>query len=1013
MALQKQPVPINFALGVDTKTDPKQISLGRFLELKNCNFSKAGLFQKRNGFASLPALPSGTYSYLTTYNGGLTALGTSLASYSTGAQQWVNKGTITATDITSAALVSNNANQQQCDVAISSTGLTCCVYTDVGTTTTYKYTIVDTATQQVVVAPTSISTANGTPRVFTLNNYFVIVFPSTAANTLQYIAITITAPATVTVATNLSTNYSNSGAQGAFDGIVANNVLYIAFAGNGGGGDLRVTSLSATLTQGGTTVFAVEPTTLVGIGADFTTGTPEIYVAKYNSAATTGKWAVLDNNLSIIRAPTQFEFLAVGQMTNITVTAANQLGKVFYETTGAFTYGTLAQTDAVNSRVIPRAGAVGGKVVIKLGCGLAAKAFRYNNTSYFVGTYGSNNQPTYFLIDENGNIGAKFAYQNGAGYLTKGLSSVSMIGSTAYFSFLYKDLVVPVNKTRGASVNGVYAQLGIKLGTINFTTSNMVTSEVGGNLHMTGGITYAFDGSSLVEQGFHLYPDYVECVWNALGGAMAAKPDGATNTNAYYYTALYEWADNNGNIFRSAPSIPFGVTTTGAGTTGSVVVNVPCMRMTAKTLNAIKIVIYRWSVAQQTFYQVTSISAPTFNDPFTDSIAFTDTLADASIVGNSILYTTGGVVEDIGAPASCAATLFKTRLFLVDAEDRNLVWFSKPVIENTPVEFSDLLTRYLAPTISAQGNTGPITALSAMDDKMIVFKKNALYYMTGNGPDLTGLNDDFSEFVFISSTVGTTNPKSIVFTPDGIIFQSDKGIWILTRDLNTVYIGAAVEAYNSYTVTSALTIPSTNQVRFTMSSGDVLVYDYFFKQWFTYTATAIQSSCLFQNLQTTIDSFGAVLQELSGSYLDGSRPVTMKIKTGWINIAGLQGFQRAYFLTLLGSYLSPHKLIVSIAYDYNDSFTQSTVINPDNYTPNYGGDSLYGGTSPFGGPGTLEQWRVFLQTQKCQAIQVTIEEVYDPSYGVAAGAGFTLSGMNLIVGVKGVYPRIKAANSVG
>ena len=54
--------------------------------------------------------------------------------------------------------------------------------------------------------------------------------------------------------------------------------------------------------------------------------------------------------------------------------------------------------------------------------------------------------------------------------------------------------------------------------------------------------------------------------------------------------------------------------------------------------------------------------------------------------------------------------LFDTRLWMVDAEDQNLLWFSKQVIEATPVEMSDLLTMYIAPTTSSEGNTGPITA---------------------------------------------------------------------------------------------------------------------------------------------------------------------------------------------------------------------------------------------------------------------------------------------------------------
>ena len=71
---------------------------------------------------------------------------------------------------------------------------------------------------------------------------------------------------------------------------------------------------------------------------------------------------------------------------------------------------------------------------------------------------------------------------------------------------------------------------------------------------------------------------------------------------------------------------------------------------------------------------------------------FVDTLADDPFWEMRFYLHTGGVVEDVNAPASNIMTLFDTRLWLVDAEDPNLLWFSKQVIESTPVEMSDLFT---------------------------------------------------------------------------------------------------------------------------------------------------------------------------------------------------------------------------------------------------------------------------------------------------------------------------------
>jgi hypothetical protein len=311
-----------------------------------------------------------------------------------------------------------------------------------------------------------------------------------------------------------------------------------------------------------------------------------------------------------------------------------------------------------------------------------------------------------------------------------------------------------------------------------------------------------------------------------------------------------------------------------------------------------------------------------------------------------------------------------------------------------------------------------------MDDKLIIFKKNAIYYINGSGPDNTGNNNQYSQPIFITSTVGCDNQQSIVFMPEGLMFQSQKGIWLLSRGLETQYIGAPVEAFNSSVVESAINVPETNQVRFTLNTGETLMYDYFYSQWGTFVGAPGISSCVFQGLHTFLNSFGQVYQENPGSYLDGSNPVLLGLTTSWFNLAGLQGYQRAYFFYLIGQYLTPHKLQLSIAYDYNSAPSQTSLISPTNYSQPYGGanpnpgdgtDSQdpYGQLALYGGETNVEQWRVFLTKQRCQSFQISLQEIYDPSFGVTAGAGLTLSGINLVYGIKKGFRPISAAHSIG
>lgn len=1002
MALEKTPVAINFAQGLDTKTDPNQVPAGRFLQLQNTIFTKGGLLQKRSGNLQLGSLPDTSYKYVNTFSNNLVSVGTSVAAYSGASQSWVTKGTISPMEVSTLPLIRNSSNQSYIDTAVASNHLVCAVYIETSPSTIYRYAILDGITGQNIVSPTTIASAAESPRVFVLGNYFVILYSQ--STNLKYIAIPINNPSNPGTVTTLVTNYAIGASQLAFDGVVSNNNLYVAYNATDGGGAIRMTYLNSFLVRQtvatGTSIAAGKTADMMSVCVDSSGVNPTIWAAFYVTAGTAGYVVARDSQLNSVLAATQI--ISAGTILNITSTATSGSITAFFEVSTAYTYGATLPTNIINKRSVTSGGSVAAASTIVRSVGLASKAFIVSGTSYMLSAYSSSYQPSYFLINSSGNVVGKLAYSNGGGYLTLGLPSVNVTSNVAKMGYLIKDLIEAANKSQSpASATPVFTQTGCNLATFDFTTDGLTTAEIGANLNISGGMVWAYDGTQVTEQGFNLWPDNVIVTTATGAGSIAA--------NDYYYVAVYEWTDNQGNIFRSAPSLPVKQTTTTASSTNTI--KVPTLRLTYKTL--VKIVLYRWSTAQQIYYQVTSIASPTLNSTTTDNVTITDTFADSSIVGNSILYTTGGVVENIGPPATNIFALYKSRLFLVDSEDRNLLWFSKQVIESTPVEMSDLFTVYIAPTISAQGNTGPITALYAMDDKLIIFKKDAIYYLVGTGPDNTGANNDFSDPVFITSTVGCENQNSIVFIPQGLMFQSDKGIWLLGRDLSTNYIGAPVEAFNNDLVLSAITVPGTNQVRFTLESGTKLMFDYFYTQWGTFVGAAAISTTLYQSLDTFIDQYGRVFQENSGSYLDGSTPVNMSFQTGWINLAGLQGYQRAYFFYLLGNYFSPHKLTVQIAYDYNSSPTQTIIFTPTNYNPVYGGLDLYGSGSTYGGPSNIEQERFFLNQQKCEAIQLTITESYDASFGVAAGAGLTLSGLNLIVGAKSGYTKLPAVQQVG
>lgn len=992
---QKTPVALNFANGMDQKNDPKSLPFGKFLMLVNRVFNKEGLLEKRNGFGQITTLSNATS--LTTFNSGLVTIGANaLQAFSPSAGLAINAGFFQPLSLSTMPVVRSATSQTTCDMVTAPNGLACATWLDSDGNSYYQ--IVDTEDGQIVVPKVALPATATCSRVFILGQYFVVTFLATVAGTahLQFVAIPYNNLSSPTAATDIATDPSSIGA--AYDAFVANNLLYVAWNRSA---TIALRTINTTLQLTAPISIASNTANLLSMTVDTSGASPIVWVTWWNTSGSVIKTSAYDSNLSStpLLAPTVVASSIV--INEITSTATGNVMNVFYEVANAYSFTPNAKTDFLAKNTCTLSGTAGTASTILRNAGLGSKAIysKSQSKNFMLASYGQTYQPTYYLIDDSGRVLSKFAYSNGAGYaLNQVLPNMMISGSEISVSYLFKDLVQAVNKAQNAAaINGIYANLGINLATITLGGQTQ-SVEIANGLHTNGGFVWQYDGVKPVEHSFFVWPEDIQGTWSTTGGSVHAQPDGTTNTNAYFYQVTYEWTDAQGIVQKSAPSVPLAITTTGSGTTGSVTLNLPTLRQTYKTTNKVRIVVYRWSVAQQNYFQVTSVASPLLNDPTSDAITFTDTFSDSQIIGNALIYTTGGVLEDIAAPSANAITLFDDRAWILNAEDGTL-WYTKQVLPTTPLEWSDQLTVYLAPSIGSAGPTGLAKCIFPMDDKMIVFKENALYYFNGTGPNIMGTQNQYSEPIFIPSSVGCSNQASIVMTPKGLMFQSKNGIWRLNRDLTTEYIGKEVQDYNSQTVTSTSVPPGTTQVRFTLSGGTALMYDHYYDQWCTFSNIRALASTLYQGLHTYLDPYGRILQETPGKYLDVSTPVVTGFETAWINLGAINGYIRLYSFYLLGEYISPHKLFVGISYDYRVDISQQVEIDPLNFSGVFGEDGVYG-TGDYGGIDPGLNWEIFPQEQKCNAFKLTVNEIYDPSFGGVAGAGLTLSGINMMVGVK-------------
>lgn len=992
MALQKQNVSISLAQGIETKSDPKQVVPGKLLLLENGIFTSLNRIKKRNGYAALNKMIEGTDTSilqgaaLANYNDELVLFSsTEIYSYSDSTTAWTDKGKASSLSLSSRPVIRNTYQQTTPDSAYHSSGLEIFTWEDARGGS--RYSIIDSVTGESI-APDVLLDANAIkPKPFALGNYMIILYIDTSTNHLVMLPIPVVNPTVPFIKTDIALDVDIAFPN--YDAALSSTRIYIAYNNSSLGTGITLKDINAFLVISAPLVInGEEASSCISLAVDFTN--TQIWVAYHNGAEV--KYFVRNGGLTIIPvvAPTVIEVNG-NTINNITLLASAGQADTYYTQDATETYNNFIITAHLTNT-----GVVSGNGVFIRSVGIAAKPFSYNGVTYLTVAFSSNLQPTYFLINtSNLSAVAKWSPDVGGGLLSSNIvpQATSMVAGSFLIASLIKDLFTTIS-------GAVYTQTGVNSTVINFTTSGAFdTVQLAENLHITGGILNMYDGTSIVEHGFNIFPENVT--------SSTVTGSGSIGAGTYQYSVTYEWMDAQGQTHYSAPSTPITQVTTTANSTNTLVI--PTLRITDKRppLRAPVIIgVYRTEgeIPGTTFYKVSSVTAPLLNDTTVDTVNFVDTLADSAIIGNPILYTTGGVLENTSAPAANFVTTYKDRVILLPSENTNQWIPSKQVVPGVPVEFSDAL----AQNMDEAG--GPLVAAARMDSLLVLLKEDMLYYVTGTGPDATGAQNDFSDAQPIASDGGCIDKKSVILTPAGLMYKSKKGIYILGRDFKTSYIGADVEAFNQYSVISVNLIDSTQQVRFCLSNGVAIVYDYYVNQWSVFTNHNAVDSVIFQSKFTFLQSDGLVLQETPGIFSDNGQFIKLKATTSWLSFVGLQAFQRVYRIMLLGEYYSPHQLKMSVAYDFNPSATQESVKLIRDITGPYGSDSFYGESSPYGGNFPLYQYYSQPSRQKCETIQITIED-YRIDSNFSESVAF--SALAFEVGIKQGLNKLPATKAMG
>lgn len=1031
--------PMRF--GLAEGTDPHQVPFGTLVTAENCCWNKSGLLEKRNGTTALSTSITGggniTAASRLFTRGKELCLITGTEVYSYGATTWkrtANLGQLPNAGLTWDTIQSSYDGAQASDVAYVTAGMYVHAWITGnpadGTNPTGKL------YYQTVYRPSGSRTTSATafdpgssPRLLrTLSDgtNWIIVY-----NDGVNIKCTVNGAAAVTLKTN-----GKDG--GAFDACIIGSNFVVAYNLGAGGIGLAaysIVSVPVLQTSGSVTGEAAATITAININGS---SSDLLWIGYFVSNGGSSKFRIATATATTLvqaLAPTDVD--ATGSMNPgqpvIGVKRINATS-CLYAYSAASQSGT-TYADGVTISLSVGSGGALGSPRRTAGVRLMTQPFSLNGKLHaFVGR---------FISGLGANLAATATYIAGDSYLvemdpytralphrlvgkvdllTTGQWRDGFVSVPASISTTEFDAMLP---TQSAVVTGALAY-GTMLQACKLVTATAGVSlpsdmwrsvTIGPETYLSAGVLAAYDGRMVFDFGWSSDCPFGEDFGIAGGGSIE---DGT-----HIYQVAPEYRSAAGVLHRGPTNTPRTVTTATGSNVGTVTMKIiPCHLSqkyddtgAAFVADPVppELVLYRAVLNSGTIPQRLTVE-PKYNvllqTLYTSPLTFADNRSDFNL-GNVYLflsnrpaiYTGGGELDDFQPPSALTLTFHQGRMWLVGGDGRT-VWFSKDSTVNPGVAPGFHPTMILA-------FDKTLTALAPMDDKLIAFAADTFWYVIGVGPAPNGQNGDY-QINRVQTDVGCTNARSVVSTPDGIIFQSVRGIYLLTRSLELVWIGRPIKDQLTAfpNITSAVLVASKNEVRFTCndgmnSSSTVLIYNYVEKQWTTarYTVAGvyggpIADACMWNGMWTFVTTTGVVVEE-TAAYMDGSTWVPMTVETARVSAGGPLAFQSVRNFSLEGISRSNHDLTVSVGFDNETTYPQTIT---------------FAAGSSVTAIGPLESLEISIGTRrKCQSIRFKIQDATPTNpgtYPVGSGQGLSLDMLGIEVGMKKGFA-VRSASRMG
>ncbi len=529
------------------------------------------------------------------------------------------------------------------------------------------------------------------------------------------------------------------------------------------------------------------------------------------------------------------------------------------------------------------------------------------------------------------------------------------------------------------------------------TAEQQQVADIGKTTLFSGGANKSYELTGFSDSAFTDIPVFT----------AAAATSGSLTQGLVGVAVVYTYQDARGNIVRSAPYVlPSSVNLTGSNHSISLVINCPQISDGAWSNRQFFAEVYTTVQTGTVYYMYDTYLVPS------DSATVSVSVTTDPVTTNRQLYTTGGVLDNVRPPGGSCVCAHKQRYWIGGTPD-DTIWYSKGYVDGEMPGFNEGFT--IQPF-----EGGRVVGLQSFGQNLVIFKSSSIFFLSGDPPGDTGVDgsgtssraaaSQLSLPAYVSANVGLIDKMSAVYTPIGLLFRGQRGMYLLNESLQLSYVGKPVESIltEGYTITDAFLVERDSQVRFIVNAlhdSYVLVYDYLNNAWSTFTyknsagvGLTFVNGCVIDNVvYMTASNLDLYFEDTGKCTDDASTFVSMRYRGPFVHSdSAVQDWQRVRRAGLLARYSTDVNATINLYFDYDDSVMETRTFVSDTWTST-----------------TVRPMQVVPGRQKCQSVSVEFIDATPTGSlsSVGLGGGFVLQSMTLALQPKDNQARIPPALS--